>query len=76
MIAKGVDGNATYFRVFSRGIVFRNKRLHLAAHCLVNRALARNSSESSGFCPATRFFDRAAVVRTDSTQLGSAFTSG
>jgi hypothetical protein len=74
MIAKRIDGDTTYFRVFSGRIVFRDKGLNFVAHRLVYGALTCNRSEASGFRAPTCLFDCSAMFRIDSSQLGSAFT--
>jgi hypothetical protein len=74
MIAKRIDGDTTYFRVFSGRIIFRDKRLNFVAHRLVYGALACNRGEPSGFRATTCLFDCSPLFRTDSSQLGCAFT--
>jgi hypothetical protein len=55
VIAERVNRYAPHFGIFTGDIIFRDERLHLIAHCFVDRHLARDCGTTSGFSTATSF---------------------
>jgi hypothetical protein len=76
VIAKRAHCDTTNFGIFTSQIVFRDHRLNLIAHCLVDRHLASDCRTTSGFRPAASFGQRATMSGFDAPDCGSAFPSG
>jgi hypothetical protein len=73
MIAERIDCNATHFRIFTGEIVFRDERLDLIAHGLVDCDLTCDRGTTRRFRTTTSFKYCATIARCNATQLSRTF---
>jgi hypothetical protein len=52
MVPKGVDGDASHFRIFTAHVIALDQRLHLAAYCRIEGALTGDGCLSLCFSTA------------------------
>jgi hypothetical protein len=76
MTAQRINGNPTYFRIFTSHIILRDKRLNLVAHRFVDCHLSRDCSTACSFGTTTGFEQRASISASNTTHLSGTFTPG
>src|SRR5690242_18401264 len=76
MITKSIDRHAAYFRIFTADIVFRDERLHLLAHRVVNCDLASDRGATSSFSATASLSQSTSISCFNATQRSRAFTLG
>jgi hypothetical protein len=76
MVAECIDRNSTHFGIFTSDIVFRDIRLNLTAHRLVDSHLPRDCSSTRGFRTTTSFHQRTTIARSNGTEFRRTLTLG
>src|SRR6476661_4065918 len=74
VITERVDCYAPNFRIFTSQIVFRDERLHLLAHRVVDRDLTRDSGTTSSFSTPPRLGQSTSIPCFNATQRHCTFT--
>jgi hypothetical protein len=76
MVAQRINRNSPHFRIFTRQIVLRDKRLNFITHRFVDCHLSSDCSTACRFGTTTSFEQRASIPSGNTTQLRRTFTPG